>query len=518
MQVTFGSNIDTGQNVIMDTASLINGHLQISGISGTGKTHQLRFLIGAMVESAAKMGQPLRIHVIDPHGDIEAPYASMVMFSEATRYGYNPLEINPDPDYGGVRRTIQKFIASISKQKGLGVKQEAVIRYLLQDLYDERGFKADDPATWVPDNPRTVHEMMRGREDRVYLDVPFDQKERFKELLREIGNGTSCGDFDRFDDKPELKHKKCWWVKADKYEGDLLMWSPKNLFKAAPNMDDAVRFVERKLKAAFCGANGACMALLQDLNKAVRAYHRKVDDLSKRGEALVGEELEELKTAVDKAKEKSNHAYASYLDAIATGRELDEVIRYNSIEVLTSVYERFQNLRATGIYSGVAPPFDSDSPVWRYLIKPLAPGVQQLLVDLICARIFERAINSGIKGDVVEIIVLDEAKRYLTDDDDDILQKIANEARKFGLALWLASQTPAHFGDDLLKATGTIIVLGLSAADTALVARKLGIGNDMLRKIVPHQTALVQLRKKGTLSEDFVMVRLNRPIDKSRVP
>lgn len=492
----------------LDTLQAINGHVQIAGITGMGKTYRIVALVKAMVESAAQLRQPLRVHVFDPHGDIVLPYASEVKFSEATQYGYNPLEINPDPDYGGVRRSIQKFIAAINKHKALGTKQEAVMRYLLEDLYAMHGFKADDPRTWMPDDPRVVREVMKGREGRIYLDVAYEHRARFKELLKDHSSGRFRGGFDDFDENPAMKSKKSWWVEADHYDGDFLMWEPKPIFKTAPTMEDAVRFAERKLKAQFCGTNSAAMALLKDVNQAARGYHRKVAELSKRGSALSEAESKELMAGLDKAKEKASQAYASYLDAISTGRELDDLIRYNSTEVLTSVYERLQNLRAIGIYNPVMPPFDPGQPIWRYEIKPLEIPVQRMFVDMVCARIFERAMQRGIQKDLVEIIVLDEGKRYLTEEDDGILNKIANEARKFGLGLWIASQTPAHFSDDVLKSTGTILVLGLAEADTGLAARKLGIDAALLSGIVPMQTALIQVKNRGVLSANFQTVRL----------
>ena len=383
------------------------------------------------------------------------------------------------------------------------------MRYLLEDLYASRGFMADDPLTWVPDDPRMVRELMRGKEGRVYLDVSYEHRARFKELLKDPASGRFRGGFDDFGDDPAMRSKKCWWVEADHYDGDFLMWEPRSLFKTAPTMDDAVRFTERKLKAHFCGTNSAAMALLNDVNRAARGYHRKVAELSKRGAALSEIESVELQAGLDKAKDKAGQAYGSYLDAIASGRELDDLIRYNSTDVLTSVYERFQNLRAIGIYNPVLPPFDPSAPVWRYVIKPLEISVQRMFVDMVCARIFERAMQRGVQKDLVEIIVLDEGKRYVTDDDDDgILNKIANEARKFGLGLWIASQTPAHFSDDFIKATGTILVLGLAQADVSLAARKLGVDERMLGAIIPQQTAVVQIKNKGVLSADFQMVRL----------
>lgn len=45
-----------------------------------------------------------QVDIFDYHGDIEIPGAETVLFSEATRYGFNPLVLNTDPHYGGVRR------------------------------------------------------------------------------------------------------------------------------------------------------------------------------------------------------------------------------------------------------------------------------------------------------------------------------------------------------------------------------------------------------------------------------
>lgn len=499
--------------MVLDTEKAINGHVQIAGITGMGKTYQITRLVKALVESAAELHQPMRVHVFDSHGDIAGlPYASEVKFSEATPYGYNPLEVNPHPDYGGVRRAIEKFIAAVKKHKAIGTKQEAVMRYLLEDLYASRGFKADDPRTWIPDDPRTVRKIMHGREGRIYLDVSYEHRQRFKELLSDPTTGRSRGGFDGFDDyenDPVIRSKKSWWVAAEHYDGDFLMWEPKNLFKTAPTIDDAVRFTERKLKAHFCGTNSAAMALLKDVNQAARAYHRKVGELSKRGAALPESEMVALQDALDKTKAKAGQAYGSYLDAIVTGRELDDLIRYNSTDVLTSVYERFQNLRAIGIYNPVMPPFDPGQPVWRYYIKPLEIPVQRMFVDMVCARIFERAMQSGLKQDVVEVILLDEGKRYISDSGDDILDKISNEARKFGVGLWIASQSPGHFTDDFIKATGTIIVLGLAKADTNLAARKLGIDEKLLGGIIPQQSALIQMKNKGVLAADFESITLS---------
>lgn len=512
MRIQLGKHAKTGEPVVLDTAQAVNAHVQIAGVTGMGKTHRIRHMVTQLVRSAADLKQAIRIHVFDPHGDLELPWASEVKFSEATQFGYNPLEVNPDPDYGGVRRAIQKFIAAVQKHKALGTKQEAVMRYLLEDLYYSRGFKADDPRTWWPDDPRLVRQKLAGRERRVYLDVAYEHREHFKQLLKELvrtsGAKQLIGGFDDFDGDSDMRDRKSWWIDQDYYDGEFLMWEPRPLFKVAPTMDDVVRFTERKLKAQFCGTNSAAMALLKDVNRAARAYHGRIAELAKRGAALEESEKTKLEGDVQKAKTKLLEGFGSYLDAIQTGRELDDLIRYNSTDVLTSVYERFQNLRAIGIYNPVTPPFDPALPVWRYIIKPLEIPVQRMFVDMVAARIFERALQRGVQQDVVEVIVADETARYATDEPGNPLNAVSNEGRKFGLALWSAGQSPAQFSDDFIKSTGTIIVLGLAAADTALAARKLGLEAEVLGRVTPHQTALVQVKNKGVLTPEFQVVKV----------
>src|SRR3546814_5458813 len=68
-----------------------------------------------------------------------------------TEYGLNPLEVTTDPEFGGVRRRINSFIAMINRTTSkLGVRQEAVLRALLNDLYALNGYNQRNPRTWDP--------------------------------------------------------------------------------------------------------------------------------------------------------------------------------------------------------------------------------------------------------------------------------------------------------------------------------------------------------------------------------
>ena len=134
--------------VIWDSRRMINGHMLIVGSSGVGKSHTLRKMIRRAVKNSE--GKSLRFHVFDVHGDLDIPGASIVQFSESAPFGLNPLIVNPDPHFGGVRKCVQNFIRTLNQSFStpLGLRQEAVISNLLIDVYREFDFIVDDASTW----------------------------------------------------------------------------------------------------------------------------------------------------------------------------------------------------------------------------------------------------------------------------------------------------------------------------------------------------------------------------------
>lgn len=79
--------------VYWKASEVSNHHVGVAGTTGAGKTHWIRTFVGGMPEE-------VEVDIFDYHGDIEIPGAHEVLFSEATRYGYNPLVLNTDPHYG----------------------------------------------------------------------------------------------------------------------------------------------------------------------------------------------------------------------------------------------------------------------------------------------------------------------------------------------------------------------------------------------------------------------------------
>ncbi len=183
MRATFGHEAAAKkrgvvQLVSYDSKRLANGHALLTGMSGAGKTWLIRSLLRQMEESIDPTVKiPLRVHIFDPHGDIDIPGASTVMFSEQTNYGMNPLRVNPDPHYGGLRKRVQSFISNMNRvMHQLGPKQEACLRNILYDVYAQHGFSQTDASTWHVAEGATAL-LSPGLDNRFYIDVPKGEKD-----------------------------------------------------------------------------------------------------------------------------------------------------------------------------------------------------------------------------------------------------------------------------------------------------------------------------------------------------
>lgn len=491
MKINFG--IDAGQrtrgnqvSVTWDSQVAVNGHLLMCGMTGAGKTFTLR----KMVQQMRRTGdRSLRIHVMDVHGDIVIPDASTVMFSEQTKWGMNPLRVIDDPHYGGVRKRVQAFIATINKvMRQLGTKQEAALRNILYDVYTRHGFKQDDPNTWAVEegSERLISD---GSDGRLYIDVPLGEKDDAKAL------GA------RWD-----LSLKCWYIPSDEYTGAVTRWSPKTLSRTHPSISDALRMARHILQMSFLGTGVEAVTNLEIANKAARAYQRKLLESLRRGEK--GFTDDKLSTDLEKAKKKAVDTFAAYADSIATGKELGDVMKYDSTDVLKGVVDRLENLNAIGIFKSTAPPFDPNAQVWRYHIKALSMEERKLFVLFKLAEIFEAAVQRGEQPDICEIVILDEAHIYADDDPENIINTIAKEARKFGLALICASQSPTHFTEDFIAAVATKIILGIDEMYWRGSVSKMGLTLDQLAWIKPQSSMLIQLKTRGATKNDWRMTAL----------
>jgi len=468
---------------------LINAHMVIMGDSGTGKTHNVRRFCAQIARTAGPGLQ--RVHVLDPHGDITVQ-SSHVRFSQSTPFSFNPLEVNPDPDYGGVRRAINHFIALLQRtSQKLGPRQEAVLRNILLDVYQQRGFIADNPATWGLDE-RGRREAPQVPDDRVYLDIPYEEKDIAKEAARAEGLLL------QFDSTV-----RCWW--ATQRKGELLRWPQKTWGKQFPTIHDVISLAQFKLKQLFIGADHISLLALQDLCRAQAALINKIKSTAKRAGA---EDPDALQAERDRAAGKAVEAFHNFVEKAATGQELEELIRYESADTLKSIVDRLDTLRASGVCRSVAPPFDPSELVWRYNVSAYADDEKRIFVENVLERIFQKAVARGPVDHVTDVIIIDEAPKFMEDDDDHVIMRIINEARKFGIALFLISQSPTQFPDQILAGVGCKIILGLDSMYHKMGASKLGLEQKYIEKIKPTQLVLVNQKRKQQ-TDRWYAVRLD---------
>lgn len=431
--------------VVLDTRLLINGHMLFAGMSGGGKSYQLMALMAAAKRHGIEMD------VFDPHEELDGiPGAASVKFSESTRAGYNPLELDVDPHSGGVRRQIEAIITMIGRtSRALGPRQESALRNLLADVYAYRGIYADQPATW---------ERLRIRE------------EQHASMLR-----------------------------ARDYQG---------LRDYYPILQDVISLAERKLKEISTGSDSACVNALEKVEstsrriQSLRVRYRKADSDA---------DIEKLEAQLVKEKEKAIEAYSNFVNGIELGREYAAAIRFTNRETMISLVERLQGLLASGVMRSNPPDWGGAS-TRVYKVGSLTEDDSKLLFYSRASAILRESMNRGKTDQLRRILVVDEGHLYYSEDGDNPLNRIAKEGRKFGLGLVVGSQSPTHFSEDFLTNCGSIFLLGLHESYWDMATRKLAISKDMLQAVRMREVLLVKLREMGTTAASFRSVNVTRDV------
>lgn len=479
------------REVYADFDRLVNPHMMITGDSGTGKTHMVRQAITSAIGSSR---EPLRVHVMDVHGDIEldTKMCSEVLFSESSPFGFNPLKVNPDPHFGGVRKCIQNFISTLrlspTTSRALGPKQQDVLRNLLTDVFSMNGFDENEPESWDIQHRAVAPELIPGR---TYINVDFSEKELAKNAAKVSGIYM---DWD--------KETRCWHV--DKYEGPITRWPVKLWGKTNPTLNTLVQYATRRREMSFTGLGQKEAALMEIVHRRARALSGRLQQHAKAHNN--GGESGDADTAIkelDKAKNDALGAFKDYISTIEHGGALDALIKYDSFESLSTVKQILDSLNSSGIFRDTPPNFDPKKPVWRYNIKALRAEEQKFLVNVRLREIFYNAVQRGESKHLREVIVIDEGAKFVEDDEDHIVNIIALEARKFGLGIWFASQSPTQYPDALLSTVATKIVLGLDPNYWPVAQRRLRIDEKAMKWIRPREGLLVNFKLSGQSAQPW---------------
>lgn len=485
MQFNIGSDLNYQlqngaiRDVSWDMLGAVNPHCVILGGSGAGKTHLIKAIANTLHQNN------IQTHIFDVHGDITTPNESTVLYSETSGFGINPLEVNSDKHFGGVRKRIESFIRVVEKSTAvLGVKQTGLLRDLLEELYGYYGLKVNDPNTWGLASSNS-------NDGIIYLDVPFEEKNVAKKHGAKWNPGA-----------------KCWCVEARAYNTTL-----QSLFKVKavegaelrkyPTLSDLSNFILSKMEESFTGVGRDAMIALQEFHSASARLNKQISSNHYNGTEMVLHDDE----GFNKIKDKVREAVEDYLNTpTANEKTLRDAMLYTSYDTLGGVYQRIKSLEASGIFRATPAPFNSNSWVHRHNIAPLSRSEQKMFVLFKLQKMFDEAVQMGETKDIRNVVILDESGRYFDNDPENPVNIIATEGRKFGLVLIAAGQHPDQVSPDFLSSVATKIVLGLDEAYWDAARRKLNLPKERLASIRPRESLLFQSKAKGNTKANWLDV------------
>jgi hypothetical protein len=496
--VPFGRHARFDKQYFFDSHAAINGHMLFAGPPGSGKTHQLNRVILGLAEQGAQ------VYVIDNHGDlgdfsdvaklrpqpVPNNLVQTIEFGEHTRHGLPPLDLLPGV---GPRQRSNTFITLLEKQSVLGPKQKTALYRLLMDLYQQHGFMQDDPRTW------TLEFDPRRRSTKVLVPRPgmialpainwFDRNAMEKETIKADYNVKFNGE------------GKFWEIAADHPRAQEAQerWGASDT-KRFPTLADVRRHLWDRLVMMKTGQTAASTRALDKVMRlaATRARLRT----RKMNEALK-DDLDKLDGQIAKAQEESLDAFKEGIEKIDSGQELEDLILWDSADSVKGLFDRIEALERSGIFKGEPPKFDSRFPVKRCDIRGQSDAEQALFVDVLLEHIFAQAKIRGYADGPDIFILVDEAHKFVEKSSEHIINRIVNEARKFGVGIILASQAFVHFSDDLMMSAGLKVVLGCPQELREAMRRKLGLDLVQLKTdgakvnpltlIRPKQTAMISI-------------------------
>lgn len=262
--------------------------------------------------------------------------------------------------------------------------------------------------------------------------------------------------------------------------------------KKHPSIEDLYRLTNFKYRQMFLSGDSKSAYALDQVNKEAARIQKMI-------KSSVGDENEDK---LEKLKHSAIEHYTDYVQNIKTGKELDQLLKFDSKATLKSVLDRIDNLRSTGVFRSDSPNFDPHCPIWRYRIKHLGTEEKKMFVYFRLQELYKKALQRGVQDNIVEVIVVDEANMFMDSDPDNILSVMANQIRKFGTAIVCASQAFTHFTDDFISSVATKIILGIDEMYWDKTCRQLQIKKEWLENVVGRKTALINIKKNSNNPRD----------------
>lgn len=411
-----------------------NPHLLVWGGSGAGKSYLLRELIAYL------HGRKKHVHLVDLHGDLQTAGDNTMQFGgyqPGPKFGINPFQFDSSSPNAGPKTQLPIIVSMFRSTyiSNMGGIQELVLKQLCSDVYLLAGIDKNDPTTWM------------------------------------------AGDIE----------------------------------EKTPSLESMLLFIEQIIEH-FAGPKSLHKYLDSELFnlKTLAKKHGEGHDLvNKQHNDIIQNISNYIKNqCVEGAKD----------DPLLPMLKIDPRINLSAYEgkkalsTLESIAMYTKALIECDIFHSNPPPVRAGV-VNRYNLQYIEDGVRKFFVETLVSKIFRAAqirgeyrnrINPSRGQKVDTYIILDEIQSIMPSNNVDknlpsqTYNRIASEARKYGLGLIVVTQSPGAFPTPMLSNITKRVGLKTNPIDIADAKRKLGVAETALfNHLQRPQTAIVSNKSGG---------------------
>lgn len=168
------SGVFLGDSLYWNPLKLPNPHFCGIGTSGSGKTQTLKAIAHGL-----QSWLPVKIIIVDYHGDQELPGETCYPLNQQSPYGINPLVVDLDPKGGGPKLQAIAVAATLKRALMLGPNQEGLLIEILGDCYKAAGISQENEQSWREDPP-TFEDIKHQLELRIKKECKESPKLKLK--------------------------------------------------------------------------------------------------------------------------------------------------------------------------------------------------------------------------------------------------------------------------------------------------------------------------------------------------
>jgi len=242
-----------------------------------------------------------------------------------------------------------------------------------------------------------------------------------------------------------------------------------------PDLTDLQRFLMHKYKKLLVGGKDDSkeMDYLYDLYKKKKALE-KLERAAGKGDDVKDKILATISTLLQK--------YEDYLK-MGILNDKDFLI-YTNPRGLLAVKNRIQNINNSGVFVKNEISLKNS----RVIIKNLEDEQKKIVTFYILKRLLDVFLKARYSEHVRHYLVIDEASFFLDIPKiSNLITRIVQEGRKFGLGIILATQNPLSFNSDILLNTATKMIFSVEPVIHRLVSRAFGVDPSLLKSVMPRK-------------------------------